>query len=266
MSSYGKSVQFEEMTGRENQLGLYVADRWQVNEKLTVNLGLRYEYYPLMSRADRGLELLDYYTFIIKLGGLGGNPKDLGIEVDKALFAPRVGLAYRIDENTVFRAGYGGRSTRCRGRVRCAASIRRRSPTAMPAPNGFIPYGNIANGIPGAPNPDIASGNIPLPRGVDMRSPDPNDVKRGYTDSWNMFIERRLPYDISVSAGYVGTPNQQRLCRLEPQLRRDRRQRRPSVWLPRPATPSSSTGRRAPNRATTRCRWRSTARSRTGSC
>jgi hypothetical protein len=38
-----------------------------------------------------------------------------------------------------------------------------------------------------------------------MRSPDPNDVKRGYTDSWNLFIERRLPFDVSVSAGYVGT-------------------------------------------------------------
>jgi hypothetical protein len=38
-----------------------------------------------------------------------------------------------------------------------------------------------------------------------MRSPDPNDVKRGYTDSWNMFIERRVPYDFIVSLGYVGT-------------------------------------------------------------
>ncbi len=106
-SGYGKSVQFEEMTGRENQFGFYVSDRWQVNEKLTVNLGLRYEYFPLMSRADRGLELLDYSTFMIKLGGLGGNPKDLGMEVDKALFAPRLGLAYRINEDTVFRTGFG---------------------------------------------------------------------------------------------------------------------------------------------------------------
>jgi len=38
-----------------------------------------------------------------------------------------------------------------------------------------------------------------------MRSPDPDDVKRGHTDSWNMFIERRLPLDVSVSVGYVGT-------------------------------------------------------------
>ncbi len=204
-SGYGKSVQFEEMTGRENQYGFYLSDRWQVNEKLTLNLGLRYEYFPLMSRADRGLELLDYDTFMIKLGGLGGNPKDLGIEVDKALFAPRVGLAYRINEDTVFRTGFG----RTFNPLPWSRPMRGFYPATIAysdaGPNGFTPYGNLADGIPGAPNPDIASGNIPLPRGVAMRSPDPNDVKRGHTDSWNAFIERRFPFDISISAGYVGT-------------------------------------------------------------
>jgi outer membrane receptor protein involved in Fe transport len=205
MSSYGKSVQFEEMTGRENQYGLYVADRWQVNEKLTLNLGLRYEYYPLMSRADRGLEQLDYTTFNIRLGGLGGNPKDLGIQVDKKLFAPRLGLAYRINENTVFRAGYG----KTFNPMPWSRPMRGFYPATIAysdaGPVSFIPYGTLATGIPGAPNPDIASGNIQLPRNVDMRSPDPDDVKRGATQSWNMFIERRLPLDVSVSAGYVGT-------------------------------------------------------------
>ena len=205
MSGYGKSVQFEEMTGRENQFGLYLADRWQVNENLTLNLGLRYEYYPLMTRADRGLEQLDYTTFNIKLGGLGGNPKDLGIQVDKKLFAPRLGLAYRIDENTVFRAGYGKTfnplpwSRPMRGFY--PATIAYSDSGAI----SFIPYGTLANGIPPAPNPDLASGNVQLPRGVAMRSPDPNDVKRGATQSWNMFLERRFPLDVSVSAGYVGT-------------------------------------------------------------
>ena len=205
LSEYGKSVQFEEMTGRENQFGLYVADRWQVNEKLTVNLGLRYEYYPLMSRANRGLELLNYDTFNIQLGGLGGNPKDLGMEVDKALFAPRLGLAYRINEETVFRAGYGKTfnpmpwSRPIRGFYPATIAYRDASS------NGFTPYGDIANGIPAAPNPDLSSGNVLLPRGVDMRSPDPDDIKRGSTQSWNMFIERRIGLDVSVSAGYVGT-------------------------------------------------------------
>jgi hypothetical protein len=205
MSGYGKSVQFEEMTGRENQYGVYFTDRWQVNEKLTMNLGLRYEYFPLMSRADRGLEQLDYNTFLIRLGGLGGNPKDLGIEVDKALFAPRVGLAYRINDDTVFRTGFG----RTFNPMPWSRPMRGFYPATIAysdaGPNNFTPYGTLAAGIPGAPNPDIQSGTIPLPRGVDMRSPDPNDVKRGHTDSWNMFIERRLPLDVSVSVGYVAT-------------------------------------------------------------
>ena len=204
-SGYGKSVQFEEMTGRENQYGFYVSDRWQVNEKLTLNLGLRYEYFPLMSRADRGLELLDYNTFQIKLGGLGGNPKDLGIEVDKKLFAPRVGLAYRINQDTVFRTGFG----RTFNPMPWSRPIRGFYPATIAysdaGATSFIPYGTLAAGIPGAPNPDIQSGTIPLPRGVDMRSPNPDDVKRGHTDSWNVFIERRVPLDISVSVGYVGT-------------------------------------------------------------
>ncbi len=71
--------------------------------------------------------------------------------------------------------------------------------------NGFIPYGNVANGIPGAPNPDLSTGNVPLPRGVDMTSPDPDDIARGATQSWNAFVERRLPLDVAVSVGYVGT-------------------------------------------------------------
>ena len=205
VSSFGKSVQFEEMTGRENQYGLYIADRWQPTERLTMNLGLRYEYYPLMSREDRGLELLDYDTFTVRLGGLGGNPKDLGIEVDKLLFAPRLGLAYRINEETVFRTGYG----RTFNPLPWSRPMRGFYPATIAYSdagiNSFTPYGTLEQGIPPAPNPDIASGNIPLPRGVNMRSPDPADVKRGSTHSWNVFLERKLPYDVLVSAGYVGT-------------------------------------------------------------
>jgi hypothetical protein len=205
MSSYAKSVQFEELSGRENQYGLYVADRWQVNEKLTVNLGLRYEYFPLMSREDRGLETLDFDTFNVRLGGLGGNPKDLGIKVSKTLFAPRLGAAYRLNDVTVFRAGYGRTFTP----LPWSRPMRGRFPLTIAysdaGPNGFIPYGNVTEGIPGAPNPDLSTGTVPLPRGVVMTSPDPDNVERGATQSWNAFIERRLPFDIATSVGYVGT-------------------------------------------------------------
>ena len=205
MSSYAKSVQFEELSGRENQYGLYVADRWQATEKLTLNLGLRYEYYPLMTRQDRGIELLDLDTFNVRLGGLGGNPKDLGITVSKTLFAPRLGAAYRLNENTVLRAGYGRTFTP----LPWSRPMRGRFPLTIAyseaGPNGFIPYGNVGGGIPGAPDPEIQRGNIPLPRGVVMTTPDPGNVARGATQSWNAFVERRLPLDVAVSVGYVGT-------------------------------------------------------------
>ena len=96
------------MTGREWQFGWYAQDRWQATRKLTVTLGLRYEYFPLMTRSNgKGLERLDPATNLVYLGGRGNVPVDNGITVSKKLFAPRIGLAYRITESTVIRAGYG---------------------------------------------------------------------------------------------------------------------------------------------------------------
>ena len=206
LSSYGKSNQFEIMTGREDQYGLYINDRWQVNDKLTLNYGVRYEYYPLMKRADRGIEQLDFDTWTVRLGCVGGNPCELdGLTPKKNLFAPRVGAAYRLNDDTVVRAGYG----RTFNPMPWSRPIRGFYPLTIAysgaGPNGFIPFGPVAEGIPGAPNPDVASGNVPLPRGVDMRTPEPGNIERGTIDSWNVFIERRLPGDLSLSAGYVGT-------------------------------------------------------------
>ena len=131
MDVAGTSVQNELMTTREWQHNTYARDRWQVNSKLTLDLGLRYEYYPLMRRADRGIEkilgaddlastrdLANHPELLtpdasgalrptVLLGGKGDIPDDLGIKVSKTLFAPRLGAVYRINDNNVFRVGYG---------------------------------------------------------------------------------------------------------------------------------------------------------------
>jgi hypothetical protein len=205
MTSFNKSQQFEELSGRENQYGLYVSDRWQANSKLTLNLGLRYEYYPLMTRESRGIEILDIPSYTVKLGGVGNNPMDLGLKVNKALFAPRVGVAYRLNEDTVFRAGYGKTfdpfpwSRPMRGRFPLTIA---HSDAGL---NTFTPYGNLSKGIALAPQFDISSGTVVLPRSVDMTTPDPNNIGRGATQSYNVVVERRLPLDIAASVGYVGT-------------------------------------------------------------
>ena len=107
-SSYmTKTIQYELQTGREWQYGVYLRDRWQVTKDLTLNLGLRWEKYPLMTRENRGIEVYDQTNNTVVLGGVGGNPEDLGIEVKHQHFLPRIGFSYRLGENNVVRGGYG---------------------------------------------------------------------------------------------------------------------------------------------------------------
>ena len=106
-----KDVQEIEMTGREWQHALFLADHWNVNEKLTLNLGLRLERYPLMTRKDSGIERLDYSTYTVLLGGRGDVPEDVGINVKSVYLAPAWARCTATDK-TVVRAGYGSPTTR----------------------------------------------------------------------------------------------------------------------------------------------------------
>ena len=48
-----------------------------------------------------------------------------------------------------------------------------------------------------------------------MRTPDPDNVHRGYIQSWNVAFERRLPFDMSVNAAYVGTSTTRGFANIE---------------------------------------------------
>jgi hypothetical protein len=203
-SFFSKDVQTEEMTGREWQSAVYLRDKWNVNGKLTVSAGLRAEYYPLMRRADRGLERLDYNTYTVLIGGKGDVPQDAGIHLKTLYLAPRLGAMYRLSENSVFRAGYGRTinplpwSRPMRGSFPQDINFNRTA-------DQYAWVGTLTDGIPVVPVPDISSGHVPLPRGVFMRSPNPNQVNRGIIQQWNVAYEYRMPWDVSTEIAYVGT-------------------------------------------------------------
>ncbi|MCC6367383.1 MAG: TonB-dependent receptor [Bryobacterales bacterium] len=202
-----KSVQLFQYTNREWQFGGYARDRWQVTRKLTLNLGLRYEYFPLITRADRGIERWDPATNLVYMGGIGGNPRNVGITTSKRLFGPRVGFAFRASENTVIRSGYG----LTYDPMPFSRPLRGMYPSTIGstfvASTPYTWIGTLDQGIPAIPIPDTSTGIIPLPATIDMgpRSAWAGEIHRGYIQSWNFTLERKLPGELVTSLGYVGT-------------------------------------------------------------
>jgi len=163
-NSYSKDFQEIQMTGRENQFALYVRDRWNATSKLTLSLGVRMEYYPLMKRADSGIERLDLNTWTLLMGGRGDVPEDVGIDMKKMYFAPRLGAMYRLSEKNVIRAGYG----RTINPLPWSRPMRGAYPYDVYLSQSGETYGwatTLAQGIPGFTMPDLSTGRIPLPFG-----------------------------------------------------------------------------------------------------
>jgi outer membrane receptor protein involved in Fe transport len=205
-----KSFQYELFTGREWQHAMFFRDRWTVRPQLTLDLGLRWEYYPVMTRADRQIEMLDRQTLDVLIGGVGGNPKNMGLVAPKDNLTPRIGIVYRLNENTVLRSGYGAtldaRGMSAQEAFRGDFSYPLVLNASFPPPAGtstFGWYGTIDQGIPRLEGPDLSSGRVRLPNSYGMQTSVPESTHRGRTHSWNVAFERRLPI-VSVDVAYVG--------------------------------------------------------------
>ena len=202
----------------------YVRDRWQINPKLTMSYGVRYEIYPFPTRKERGLErfIMDDTSGLaggvgpndMVICGAGNQPRDCGIDVGKQMFVPRLGLAYRATDNMVLRAGYGitvdpfnwARPLRTNYPIMEVFNINE---------SGFTEGTTLRQGLPVITEPDISSGVLPLPREAAVRFFDNNNAVRGYIQSWNASLEKRFQGNWIGTVSYVATRSVNQLANLE---------------------------------------------------
>ncbi len=187
---------------RELLDNVYFQDKFQVTQKLTVDLGIRWEYWPSGTpHFPAGYSNYNPANNTLELAGVGTIPLNMGVDKKPLSFAPRFGVAYRLNEKTVFRGGYG---ISYLPRVTAQFNFPVKQSNNFNAPSSFSAAGALATGIP---PPDIvqipASGVLPAPlnQNYDITPP---DLFHGYVQSWNIAVQRALPRNFALEVAFVG--------------------------------------------------------------
>lgn len=189
---------------RAKAYSFYVRDGWQVNQKLTVTVGTRWEYYPLPEREGRGIERYDFNTNTMQVCGVGNVPKDCGVKLSKRLFSPRLGIAWRISDSFVLRTGYGITYDP----ISLARTFRTNYPMLinlnLPPAISSQASGTLRAGIPATVVPNLTSGSVAVPGNVSVLTLG-DSFKRPYIQSWNLVLEKSLGGGFTANVGYVAT-------------------------------------------------------------
>jgi hypothetical protein len=198
---------------RASQFFAFVQDKWLVTPKFSADIGVRWEFYPAATPAAKGgFSNYNPLNNTLVVSGYGSNPNDLGIATHYKYFAPRLGLAYRLKESTVFRAGFGISYTPFPDNSYAYNFPVRANNEFDPAVGTFdpavLPNGQTAtfeNGFPGLIQPSIPSnGIITNPTVKSAYFAVNQNFKNPYVESWNAAIQQSLPWRFVLDLGYVG--------------------------------------------------------------
>jgi hypothetical protein len=203
------------LIGRRNyNLGLYIGDDWKVTPKLTLNLGLRWEYESPLTTANNEYSRVDPTTGQILFAGKNASDS-LNLNASKLNFAPRAGFAYSLTPKTVIRSGFGifyaGIFSDLGGQV------------LFPGYTVEQTFNNLGTGIAqpfklSQGLPEVATNNVQKPEaniaqfgtaknpltltdynGFTQANPLP------YVEQWNFGIQREVTKGTIVEVNYVGT-------------------------------------------------------------
>ncbi|PYU52643.1 MAG: hypothetical protein DMG48_05025 [Acidobacteria bacterium] len=186
---------------RANAFDFFAQDDWRFRSNLSFNLGLRYEYNgPYTEEQNRiaNLDVAPGFTAAAPvLSGQAGFPASL-VRPDRNNFAPRVGIAWKPQKQTVVRAGYGINYNLAQYGI-MIQNFAFQPPFANTATNttdvtGFLTANRltITDGFPNSGN--TVTNNFAV-------NP---DYRLGYVQIWNLDLQRELPGSVMMYADYNG--------------------------------------------------------------
>ena len=186
---------------RSQEYGLFVQDDWKVNDRLTLNLGLRYDLYTPSSEKDGRYSLYSVQQRRVLVASGGG---DRIIEADKNNWGPRFGFAYAVDKEKKFivRGGFGLLYTL--DGVDYPPGVRNPPFSNSVSLDQFsIPTtGQVFSMVTGPPTvPQVDPANIPNFIGVFAVDP---HQKVGSAKQFQLSFQYQLGSDYALDIGYVG--------------------------------------------------------------
>jgi carboxypeptidase family protein len=187
----------------------FLQDEMRLSKKLTITAGLRYSYVQAMKEARNAYSGLDYFTgnYLMAVPnpttGAGPNLRERWVDPDWNNFAPRLGIAYLLNEKTTIRVGAG---------IYYSFTDYPQyfgdpagnwpfgfSDTVGPLNDFYVdaPFTNPFVNSPGATIPTSPEGQGGYSINPRMRTP--------YSSQWNFSIQRQLPSNLLLDLSYVGS-------------------------------------------------------------
>jgi outer membrane receptor protein involved in Fe transport len=188
----------------------YGQDTWRVTPNLTVNLGLRYEFYFPESVNGKGNgALMNLNDGFLRVAGYGNIGTNMNWSLASNAWNPRVGVAYQMDPKTVIRAGYGRSFD-----IGVFGSIFGHNVTqnipvlanqSLTSPTTTSYAFNLSNGPAAYAFPAVPSdGLLPSPGYAVNVKARPDGLRLPTLDAWNLSIQRSLTPTMSATLAYVG--------------------------------------------------------------